>query len=373
MCHAKRILCAVLAAAMLLSAALLTGCSAPKLMLGGTAETAATIGDTTLSTGEYLAYLYNAYYTLYFGQGLYQYASYGYDVWSQTYPYGEDDDAEELKLADYIKRTAQDAAVRQVAVEKLMEKYGVSRNEEDEAELDESLKTLTDNAYLALGISNEHFVDVYKKLNLNESGLFYGLYGEGGQREVSEADRQAYFDENYLSYKIISISLTDSNGSELDEDGKKEITDRLDGYLAQYNQSRNFEQVMDQYTADNKTEDEESSEETEGSTDADNRRNIDASGATDTQLIEAIRSVDVGTAKVVTYKAGGSTPTAALILRLDIHEPATLFTDETENILYGMKYDELDKEIQETVSGLTYKFKSSVVRKCDPQNFTTAG
>ena len=56
--HKKRLVCVVLALA-LCGAFLLTGCSAPRLTIGGTAKTAATIGDTTLSTGEYLAYLYN--------------------------------------------------------------------------------------------------------------------------------------------------------------------------------------------------------------------------------------------------------------------------------------------------------------------------
>ena len=79
--------------------------------------------------------------------------------------------------------------------------------------------------------------------------------------------------------------------------------------------------------------------------------------------------MDVGKAKVVTYKANGSTATAALILRLDINEPASLFTDETKNILYSLKYEEFDKEVDEAVAKITYKFRSSVVRKCDPKDF----
>ena len=244
--HMKRLVCVVLALA-LCGAFLLTGCSAPRLTIGGTAKTAATIGDTTLSTGEYLAYLYNSFYNLYYSQGLYQYAQYGYDVWSQEYTYGEGDDAQKVKFDEYLKLSAQDAAVRQVALRQLMDKYGLSWNTEEQKELETNLENVKADSYLSLGISKENFVKVTKELSLNETSLFYGLYGEGGQREMSEADRRAYFDENYLSYKMISISLTDSSGSEMTDDAKKEVTDQLEGYLAEYNKSGNFEAVVDEY------------------------------------------------------------------------------------------------------------------------------
>ncbi len=365
--HMKRLACAVLALA-LCGAFLLTGCSAPRLTIGGTPDTAATIGDTTLSTGEYLAYLYNSFYNLYYSQGLYQYAQYGYDVWAQEYTYGEGDDAQKVKFDEYLKLSAQDAAVRQVALRQLMDKYGVSWNTEEQTELEKNLENVKADSYLSLGINKEHFVKVTKELSLNETGLFYGLYGEGGQREMSEADRKTYFDENYLSYKMISISLTDSNGSEMTDDAKKEVTDKLEGYLAEYNKSGNFDAVIDAY---NHSQESDQDHEHEASKDEDNRKNIDGKTATDEDLVKAIRSVEVGKAQVVTYKANGSTATAALILRLDIHTPESLFTDETKNIIRGAKYDEFDAEVKEAVKGLTVSFNKSVVKKCDPKNFTT--
>lgn len=361
----KRLACAVLVWA-LCGAFLLTGCSAPRLTIGGTAETAATIGDTTLSTGEYLAYLYNSFYNMYYSQGLYQYAQYGYDVWAQEYTYGEGDDAQKVKFDEYIKLSAQDAAVRQVALRQLMEKYNVSWNAEEQEELEKNLENVKADSYLSLGISKDNFVKVTKELSLNETGLFYGLYGEGGQREMSEADRKTYFDENYLSYKMISISLTDSSNSEMTDDAKKEVTDQLEGYLAEYNKSGNFDAVIDAY---NHSQEEDQDHEHEASKDEDNRKNIDGKTASDEDLVKAIRSVEVGKAQVVTYKANGSTATAALILRLDIHTPESLFTDETKSIIQGAKYDEFDAEVKEAVKGLSVNFKKSVVKKCDPKNF----
>ena len=364
--HMKRLACAVLALA-LCGAFLLTGCSAPRLTIGGTAKTAATIGDTTLSTGEYLAYLYNSFYNIYYSQGLYQYAQNGYDVWSQEYTYGEGDDAQKVKFDEYLKLSAQDAAVRQVALRQLMEKYNISWNADEQKELEKNLENVKADSYLSLGINKDNFVKVTKELSLNETSLFYGLYGEGGQREMSEADRKTYFDENYLSYKMISISLTDSKGSEMTDDAKKKVTDQLEGYLAEYNKSGNFEAVVDAY---NKSKASDAST-VKASKDEDNRKNIDGNTATDEELVKAIRSVEVGKAQVITYKANGSTAMAALILRLDIHTPESLFTDEAKNVIRGAKYDEFDKEVKEAVKGLTVNFKKSVVKKCDPKNFVS--
>lgn len=365
MTKTKRILCTLLAAVMLLSALLMSGCSAPKLTLGGTNKVAATVGETTITTGEYLAYLYNVFYNYYYSQGLYQYAQYGYDVWSQTYPYGEEEDAEQLAFGEYLKRLTQDAIVRQEAVRQMLAEQELSWNTEDEAALDEQLKDLTEDAYLSLGFTNENFIKTYKTLSLNESSLFYGLYGEGGKRAVAEADRKAYFDENMLSYKLISLSMTDTNGAELDEAGQQEILDQLEAYRAQYEKTGNFEAVVDAHAQANASD----GAQITASTDESNRVNVDGKQADDQELVTAVRSVDVGKAKVVTYKANGTDLTAALILRLDPHQPDTLFSEMTETILYGMKFEEFDKEVEEKIATIPVKFKKSVIKKCDPQNF----
>lgn len=361
--HMKRILGAVLALS-LFAALMLSGCSAPTLRIGGTPRIAGTIGEETVETGEYLAYLYNAFYAMYYSQGLYQYAQYGYDAWDQEYTYGEGDAAQKVDLAEYIQLTAKDNMVRQAALRQLLKKHNIEWNADKLKETEEQMASLGKDAYLELGISDAHFVDVYKQLVLNEYSLFYTLYGKGGEREVSEADRRAYFDKNFISYKIIEMPLLNSEGAEMDDKAKKEVTDELEDYLAIYKQTGSFEKAVDAYNKSQAAD----GEKPEASTDAQNRQDVDATQA-DEELMKAVRSVDVGSAKVVTYKASGSTPTAALILRLDINQPATLFADKTEQILYGAKHEEFDAEVQKIIDGLTVKLKPSVVKACRPQNF----
>lgn len=359
----KRALCVMMA--VLLVALSVTGCSAPKLTIGGTPDTAAKVGDVTISTGEYLAYLYESFYNLYYSQGLYQYEQYGTDVWTQKFPYGEGDDAEELELADYIRRMAQDSILRQIAIQQLLDENELTWDAEEEKAIDEDLeKNLTADAYLPIGVSNENYIKMYKTTSLGESSLFYGLYGEGGKKEMGKDDRRAYYDKNMLSYKMMSKEMLDSNGAELKEADQKEITTLLDGYLDLYKRTGSFEKVVDEANAKAAAE----GEEITPSTDKDNRRNNDATQM-DEELVKVIRDIPVGQAKVVTYKAGGSTLTAALILRLDINEPATLFDEMTEQIIYGAKFEEFDKEVQKRVDTLHAEWDKKVMKKCDPRNF----
>lgn len=352
-----RILCALLALAML------TGCTAPKLVLGGTPDTAGTVADKTITTGEYLAYLYNAFYEQYYNTGYYQYAAYGYDVWSQEFTYNEDEDDEQsVTFGEMIKLTAKDTILRQEALRQMLAEEKIEWDEEALKDLEEDLKEMADDALISLGINNENYINMNKNTTLNEQSLFYGRYREGGTKAVSEKDRKAYFDKNYLSYKMIAIDLTDDEGKDLKDADKKKITDQLKGYLDKYNKDKNFEAIVDEYNKSVAAE----GEKVEASKDEDNRQNVDATQVGDDDMVKAIRGVKVGEAKVVTYGT-----TAALVLRLDINDPKDLFKDETDNILYGMKYEDFDKEVEKKIEGITINLKQSVVNKCDPQNFLT--
>ena len=353
-----RVFCALLALTLVL-----TGCAAPKLVLGGTPKVAGTVAGTTITTGEYLAYLYNNFYNQYYNNGYYQYAAYGYDVWTQEFTYNEgEDDEQKVDFAELLKLTTKDTILRQEALRQMMAKEKIEWNKDALKEFEDSLKEMEDDALLSLGISNENYVKVNKEISLNEQSLFYGRYREGGTEAIAEKDLRAYFDKNYLSYKSIELDLTDDEGKTLSEKEQKKITDQLEGYLATYNKDKNFEAVVDEYNKSVAGKDEK----VEKSTDEDNRQNVDATQLGDDDKVEAIRKVKVGEAKVVKYGT-----TAALVLRLDINDPKTLFEDETDNIIYGMKYEAFDEEVKKAMKGISIDLKGSVVKTCDPKNFVT--
>ena len=363
-----RILCAVLAMAMLL-----TGCTMPKIMLPGTGDIAATYGDgKTISTGEYLAYLYLYFEDTYSYYG--QYATYyGYDdPWQMELPYGEDGSTK-LPMDEYIATMAQDAIKRNIVLEQMMAENNLSYIAKDKEDIDKEMAELADGAYLPAGISNENFIKAYTALMLDQRSTFFGLYGEGGPKAVANTEIRKYFDDNYLSYKVISVSLTksetQSDGTSktvaLSADEKAAELKKLNEYLTICN-DKGFEAAKDAYNKANAKE----GDEVKATTDEDNRVNSDATEM-DEALVKAIRSVEVGKAKIVEY--GGedekNPTTAALIMRLDTNNPGKVYDDAKENILITLKSEEFEKDLNAAVEKLVVDFNKKVLKKCSPKNF----
>ena len=426
-----RIMSAVLAT-VLLCTALLTGCTVPKIQVPSIPGTAATYGDgQSISTGEYLAYLYLEFENIYYNQGLYQYEAYGMDPWAQTFPYGESE--EKLALSDYIIRATQDNISRQIVLTQMMKDYNLSWIEEDLKTINENLASMQVDAYLPLGFNNDSYAVALKNANLNERAAFYGLYGKGGQKEIAETELKKYFAENYLSYKSISIALTDNNGKELDKKGEayKKLVALMDGYMETYKKD-GFLAAYEQYEKDSTvisdikksatattaattattttvatttvattTTSAAATTTTAGETattttaaaekeeehDHELRQDVDST-TIDEALKDAIvgkkdkdgkveqEGIKVGECKIVEYKASGSTPTLSMIERLDINKDdegkeGTVYENAVENIIYELKYEEFDKEVDAALAQLTINFDSKVVdsKKCKPEQF----
>lgn len=407
----KRAASVVLSAAMILSMGAAAGCSTPAVAM--------TVGNDTYSTGDYLAYLYNTYSQVYQNYNFALYAQYGMDPWTITIPYGEDE--EELSAEEYIVKTAQDAMIRQKALKDKLGEYGLSPRQEDLDAVEKALEAISNDDTIGLGFSKETYSRMYRDFYCNEKGLFYGLYDKGGQREISDSDIRSYFEENYLTYKIISIALTDSESADLSEEEAQKVRDRLQKYLDMYNESGDFDAVIEQYNADEESTDEEETETTDSTatdettdtadstttaadaaattttdtttTDTDattgssdesssdeeetdpNLHDVDANLYGDEDFTNAIKSVPIGQAQIVEYKAGGTKNTAALILRLDPEEGKnrdTYYEDNRENIIYGLKYEEFTQEIEDYIATLEYSVDKTVEKKCRPTNFVSA-
>lgn len=93
-------------------------------------------------------------------------------------------------------------------------------------------------------------------MQLNDNALFYGLYdGETNPEApfmMPEEEIRKYFTDNYLSYKVIEIALTDDDGKELSDEEKQKVYDRLDGYLKIYNETGDFDKATEKYNEERK-------------------------------------------------------------------------------------------------------------------------
>ena len=401
----KRIACAAVAACFAFSLTL-TGCSPPEYPM--------TVDGRQYTTGEYLAYLYNVYYSM--AQNMAMYQAYGMDPWAQTVPYGEGDAAENISTAEFIKRTAQDSIIRQKAIENLLEQKNIPLDAEKLAEVEETLAELGSNAYIAYGFNNESFAKMYKATQLNEWSLFYGTYDKGGVNPMSEEEIRKYFDDNFLSYKIIEFKLVDTSNQPLDDDVIQDYRDRLAKYLAEFEKlgvtSDNFDTVIKMKEEDDMPDDSEDSgssgessstttassgttstsatdgttattgtgdagdsgdtEDTDSTTDP-NRQDIDANIYGDEDFTNAVKKVEIGTASIQEYKKNGTTDTIALIYRMDPQQDRKdgkdFFTEKRSDIIYGAKYEEYDKEVTDYIKTLEVSYVDRAIKACKPENF----
>lgn len=400
-----RILSFAVAVMLMISCLLMGGCSTP--------ANALEVNGKVYTTGDYLAYVYNVIntdYTTY----MYLYY-YGADALSEKVTYGEDN---EVKLSEYIRLTAQDTMIRQKVLEDMLAEHKIEWDADDLKEIDESLKELKTDAFLPLGFNNDRYINMVKATGLNESSLFHGLYGKGGKREVAEADLRKYFDDNYLSYKIIEFSLVGSDNKDLPEAEVNKIKARLEKYLEEFNKGEKtgagFDKVYALYTADEEAAKKGSSSSSTGTTTTGSttttttaattttagttttttagstnnstgstttedkketptaeRNDIVAEKASDEELVKAIRAVQEGSAGIQTYQKNGTTKTMALIFRMDPEAERTetvkdedgkettkevdYYAEEKENVLSYMKYEEFDKEVKEKIAALSDK------------------
>lgn len=379
----KRILCTVLALALTVVCLLFGGCSTPSVAMQ--------VNGTTYEMGDYLAYMFetvNSDYQLYM-----YYAYYGYgseDIADQTFTYGEGDESETLSFDEYVKQLTEDTIVRQEAIEELMAQYKIEWDEELIKTVDENLKDLKADTYLYLGFNNTRYINMYKAISLNESSLFKGLYDDGGVKEVSDADERAWFDEHYYSYKSIELSLVDSDNKTLSDAEIAKIRTQLDGYLDLYNQngknSDAFDVAYRQYLADIAEKEEKGSEtQDESVTDEETEKEPETATRNDAidedmdeELVKVLKEMNEGEIAIKTYQKDGTTKTMTLILRMDPEaERGTdedgnaidYYVDSHDQTLQYMKFDEMDKEIEEKVKEVakTITVNDDAIKAADPK------
>lgn len=335
----------------------LTACSTPRVAL--------TVDGKDYETGEYLAYMADVFQQVYYDGGLYYYGQYGTDVWAQEYTYNE----EKLKLAEYIKAVTVDTVIRQKALENKLTEEKVTVSDDIKKGAQSIVDSADESVLLSYGVSKESYQKMCMAYYCNEQALFLARYDEGGSSPVAEADLRKYFDENYLSYKAITVSMVDSEGKEFTADKQKETKDKLQKYLDMYNKNGDFNKVIAQYAYDNDTAEDKK---LETLTDEDTRYDIDAGNATDEDFAKALKKVGEGKAEIVTYSANGTTLTAGLVLRLDPEQGADrkdYYKNNRLNLLRAVKYEEFNKEIEDYAKTLKYTVNSSAYRLCDPKEF----
>ena len=182
--------------------------------------------------------------------------------------------------SQHFKEYALEQTVRGVAADKLFADEGLKLSDDDKAEIEDNVSSTVDQYgkdYLELqGISEDSVRTVFTYEKQKEL-LFDHFYDEGGTKAVSDDDIKTYMKDNYLRYKMITISRvpTSTEGDEATDDEKKEAEtkakEQADKYLAlaEKTGADSFDDVIEQYEADTEEATEETTQEvTEEATEA---------------------------------------------------------------------------------------------------------
>lgn len=180
--------------------------------------------QNTVSAGQYLYYLMNAYAS---ASGKVSDSS--KDVLSQQ--------VEEKDASEWIKESAMESARMYLEVEKMFAEEGLTLDDADTAYVDQYVVYMWayySEIYEKNGISDKTLREVM--LNSTKSGkLFDHLYGEGGAREIPVEDVKKYINENYAKTKSIMLSLNNLDGKLRDEATIAEIKALAEKYQTQLN------------------------------------------------------------------------------------------------------------------------------------------
>lgn len=105
----------------------------------------------------------------------------------------------------------------------------------------------------ALGVSENSFRMAYAEQNIRARLVMLAMYGEGGERELSEDEMFAYYDENYNNYEYIYISKSkndeDGNNVAITDEEREELEATLQEYADQINDgSKTLAEVHTEYS-----------------------------------------------------------------------------------------------------------------------------
>ncbi len=226
------------AAAALTIASSVTSCSSPEaITLGKGTQTALTIDGYEVPAGVFIyneIYAYNnAAYTLYSKNGAYP-----------SLDEIKDSKIDDLDASDWIQDQAVDYCKDFVATELEFEKIGGKLSEEQLTEISLSIEQNTANQIFTDNGVGEDSIRLMIENSYKQEEIFKHYYGIDAEKGCSEDDLKEYFKDKTARIKYFSISLTDSEGNDYDEDTKHEIDKLVEGYIKDINAEKTNEKKM---------------------------------------------------------------------------------------------------------------------------------
>jgi len=158
---------------------------------------------------------------------------------------------ENTDITSWINNKATERLRLFVAVNQKFDELGLSLTSEEKSQVNTMVESYWEyyaQTYEQNGIGKDSFKQLVE-YDYKKEQVFLHYYGEGGEKECSDAEIGAYLEGNYSRVKTIQLHLTDGKGSELDDAGKKKIKEMAEDYKKRALAGEEFDKLIDEYQA----------------------------------------------------------------------------------------------------------------------------
>jgi len=201
-------------------------------------EVALTVGDIEITSGLYSYYLVDA-------DGEAKQIiddSEDYDSTAKNFSYYKTT-IEGVKFEEYVKNLALKKCREYAAYETLIKKAGTTAEED-------SIQSVVDFYWETYGFkdiyeANGVGYDTYLKANIHEakkSEYFLNIYREGGEKALTEAEKQKALDDHYAAIYSLEYSWGSEEGGT-----EQKAKEKLDAYAERLKKGETFEKLYNEY------------------------------------------------------------------------------------------------------------------------------
>lgn len=149
----------------------------------------------------------------------------------------------------WIRNRTMEYVNRYFWIEEEMDRLGLELTEEDYSNASSTTSTYWNyygSAFEGYGIAESSFDLAYSQYNKKYERVFAALYGDGGERDLSDEEIAEHFRSTYYNFEYFTIDLTttdaDGNSVDLTEEEIEELTKTLeDGRVSVLNGSTDTE------------------------------------------------------------------------------------------------------------------------------------
>lgn len=310
-------------------------------------------GDTTITSGVYLAYLMDSYSEIAASEELDPEKS----LFSQILEDG-------TKVEDKMISITDDNIKKILYSKAGLEKLGVELNDEYFTDVDvqtEFYWGYFSDMYTNNGVGKESFME-YNRLTSLVQAYFEKIYGEGGEKEIPTQELLDYYGENYYAFKVIAATLVTEDTAEEGADIETlnaAVKARIDGYVDELNNGADYETVLAKENEASGTE-----VSTETLTDPTIAHHDTLHTNYNEEFATQLETLGVGEAAAVTV---GNSYIALLKCELEVDAEATGFTENKTGVMSYLKSEEYGDWLTNQIGSFEVTVNNSAVKFYSPK------